>query len=64
MVCRTIYKVRGVKTLTSLFLDGGAKLNPTDVGNAILFEEGLAALSSFMGVDISRVRPPFHFHPC
>lgn len=46
----------GVKILTSLFIGGeSARPRPTDVRNAVLFEEGLTALSAFMGVDVSRV---------
>ncbi|KAF8593988.1 hypothetical protein BDV93DRAFT_565925 [Ceratobasidium sp. AG-I] len=52
----TICRVGGVKTMASLFVgDAGARPRPTDPGNAVMFEEGLIALSSFMGVDVSRI---------
>ena len=43
--------------MTSLFVGNeGTRPRPTDSSNAVLFEEGLTALSAFMGVDVSKVR--------
>lgn len=47
--------------MAALFVGESAKPPVTDTRNAVMFEEGLIALSSFMGVDVSGVCPCFTY---